>query len=141
MEKVKNTSMNPIQHSASRRVRPARSSGLNDSLATAGKVHAPGKQPDQVKQPEPDPRHGVVVARIAQIQEAQQLLVDEEEPEETVILARPAVHGEREVRRIAQRGQHMPGHRDQQNDRQPAEGMQPLPGLRAKTIAWSGTGR
>ena len=47
-----------------------------------------GKQPEQVKQPELDARDGIVVARIAQIQEPQHVLVDEVEPEKAVILAR-----------------------------------------------------
>ncbi len=34
--------MNPAQHSASRRVRPARSTGLYDSFATAGKYTLKG---------------------------------------------------------------------------------------------------
>ena len=80
-------------------------------------IHAPRKQPDQVKQPEIQARHGVVVVRIAQVQEAQQLLVDEEEPEEAVILARPAVQRPGEVRGIAKRRQDVPRGRNQQSDR------------------------
>src|SRR5271155_2496937 len=68
------------------------------------KIHTPGKQPHQVQQPEVQARHSAVVSRIAQIQETEQLLIDEEEPKKTVILPGPAVKSEGEVRRIAQRG-------------------------------------
>ncbi len=87
-----------------------------------------------MEQPEIQARHGVVIARIAQVQKPQQLLIDEVEPEKSVILAGRAVHGEVEIRRIAQRGQHMPGRRDQQHDREPAKRLQPLPGLAARKL-------
>ena len=88
-----------------------------------------------MKQPEVEARNGVVVARIAQVQESQQLFVDEEEPEKAVILARNAVQREVEIRRITQRRQNMPGHRDEQNDQRSRERMQALPGPRRKTAA------
>ena len=91
MENVKKTSMNPIQQSASSRVWPARSDGFVRELCNRRKIHAPGKQPHQVKQPEIEAWDRVVIAGITQVQEAQQLLVDEEEPEEAVILARHAL--------------------------------------------------
>ena len=68
----------------------------------AGKYTLQGNSQSQVKQPEVEARDRVVVARIAQVQKTQQLLVDEEEPKKPVILSRPAVQGEGEVRRIAQ---------------------------------------
>jgi len=54
--------------------------GLVGELYGGGEVHAPGKQPCQVEQPEPQARNRVVVAGITQVQETQQLLIDEEEP-------------------------------------------------------------
>ncbi len=77
MEKVKKTNTKPAQHSASSRVRPARSIGLERKLEDGRKIDAPGKQPQQVEHPEIQTRDGVVVARIAQIQKAKKLLVDE----------------------------------------------------------------
>ena len=56
------------------------------------------------------------MARIAQIQETQKLLVDKEKPEKPMILARSTKRGEGEIRRIADRREDMPGHRDQKND-------------------------
>ena len=105
---------------------------LERQLGDRREIDAPRKEPRQMEEPEPQPRDRVVVARVAQIQEAQQLLVDEKEPQETVIFSLAAVHGEREVRRIAQGRQHVPGNRDQQNHQHPAEGMQPLPGSQFK---------
>ena len=132
MEKVKKISTKPVQQSARSRVRPARSTGLKDKLRNGGKIHAPRKQPHQVKQPEVKARNRIVVSRIAQIQKAEQLLIDEEEPEKAVILPRPAVKREGEIRRIAQRRQNVPGRGDEQDDQQSAEGMQPSPGWRRK---------
>ena len=67
-----------------------------------------------MEQPEVEPRNGIVIARIAQIQEAQQVLVDEIEPEEAVIFARNAAHRKIEIRRIAERRQHVPRRGNQQ---------------------------
>ena len=71
----------------------ARSSGRDCTACTttvgvASKIHRPGKEPHQVQRPEQQARHGVVVARIAQVEEAQQVFVEEVEPEESAILAR-----------------------------------------------------
>ena len=78
------------------------------------KIHAPREKPQQVEQPEVQPRHRVVVPRIPQVQKPQHVLVDEVEPEEPVIRAPLAVHREIEIRRIAQRRQHVPRRRDRQ---------------------------
>ena len=80
-----------------------------------------------MQQPEVKARHGVVVSRIAQIQKTKQLLIDEEEPKKTVILSRPAVKREGEVRWIAQGGQNVPGRGNEQDDEQSTEGMQSPP--------------
>ncbi len=98
VEKVKKSRMNPVQQSASRRVRPARSSGLIGELEDSREINAPGKEPNQVKEPEIKARHGGVIARIAQVEKAQQLLVDEVKPEEAVIHAAAAVQGKGESR-------------------------------------------
>src|SRR5208283_5839714 len=94
-----------------------------------------GKQPHQVQQPKVQARHGVVVSRIAQIQETEQLLVDEEKPKKPVILSRPAVQRKGEIRWIAQRGQNVPRCGDQQDDQQSAEEMQPPPNSSGKELA------
>src|SRR5579859_1193186 len=51
----------------------------------------PGKQPQKMQQPEGQARHGVVVARIAQVQEAKDMFVDEVKPKEAMILAGAAM--------------------------------------------------
>ncbi len=53
-----------------------------------GQGQAPGKEPCEVQQPEPNARHGVVVARIAHVEEAEEMLVQEVEPEKAVVFAR-----------------------------------------------------
>ena len=119
--------MNPAQHTASesRPRSPVRPPVVE--LYGRRQIHAPRKQPQQVEQPEPQPRHRVVIARIAQVQKSQHVLVDEVEPEEAVIRAALAVHREIEVRRIAQRGQHVPRRCDQQQQRNSRRRPQPPP--------------
>jgi hypothetical protein len=80
-----------------------------------------------MEEPEVNPRHRVVVARVAQIQEAQQVLIDEVEPEKPVVLARSAAHGENEIGRITKSGQHVPRSGNEQNDQHAGERPQPLP--------------
>src|ERR1700683_1617653 len=109
--------------------------GAIGELKRRGEVDAPREKPDEVEGPEPEARDGVVVARVAQVEEAQQLLVEEEEPPEAVILAGDALHGEAEVRRIAQRGEDMPGCGDEQENEDAAEGAQPLPRARGEELA------
>ena len=80
-----------------------------EALAEGGEeCQAPGEEPDKVQEPEPEARDGVVIARVAHVQKAQQLLVDEKEPQETVILARAAVHAQGKIGRITQRRQNVP---------------------------------
>jgi hypothetical protein len=55
-----------------------------------------------MQRPEKEAGNGVVIARVAQIQESQQLLVDEEKPEKAVVLPGSAVKREREIGRISQ---------------------------------------
>jgi hypothetical protein len=98
------------------------------------KVDAPGKQPDEMEEPEVEARDGVVVARITKIQEAQHLLVDEIEPQKAVVFAGNATPGEVENRRVAQSRQHVPGRRDGQRDDEAAPHVQPLPYLRRKQL-------
>src|SRR5262249_26673049 len=85
-------------------------------------IDAPGKQPKKMQEPEPEPGHRIVVTRIPEIEESKQVLIDEVKPKEAVILARSAVHGEREVRRVPQRRQYVPrdsnrSHDDQRGNR------------------------
>src|ERR1700722_12942238 len=88
--------------------------------------------------PEVETGNGVVVARIAKIQEAEKLFVDKEEPEEAVVLAGPAVKGEGEIGRIAKGGQNMPGSRDQQRDQSSAQRMQSPPSAGRKQLVCEG---
>src|SRR6185312_11667299 len=77
--------------------------------------------------PEEQTRNRVIVARITHVQEAQQLLVNEVKPEEAVIFARRAAHGEFEVRWIAQRGENVPRRGDQKRNCESAPDVQRLP--------------
>ena len=88
-----------------------------------------------MEQPEVKPRHGVVVARIAQVQEPQHVLVDEVEPEEAAVVARLAAQSEIEVGRIAKRGQHVPGRGNHREDQSPRHGAQALPGAAGEQLA------
>ena len=88
-----------------------------------------------MEQPEQVPRHGVVVARPAAVQKTQDVFVEEVEPEEAVVLARPGVHREIEVRRVAERCQNVPRRRHQQHQSQAAERPQPLPGPRCEELS------
>ena len=56
------------------------------------------------------------------------MLVEEVEPEETTVLAGPAVEGEIEIGRVAEGGQDVPGGGDQEDEEKAAEGVEPLPG-------------
>jgi len=70
---------------------------------------------------------GVVVPRVAHVEESEDVLIEEIEPEEAVVDSWLAAHGEVEVGRILQRGQHVPGSGDDKNDERPREEVQPLP--------------
>ena len=96
VEKVKNTRMNPAQHKRQQAGTSGAIDGPVRQLGHRRKVHAERKQPQQVESPEQRSRHRTVVARITQVQKAQELFVDDVKPEEAVILARPAVHREGE---------------------------------------------
>src|SRR5271170_3399687 len=85
--------------------------------------------------PEVEARDCVVIARVTHIEKAEQLFVDEKEPEESVIGIGSAVQSENEIRRIAQHGEDVPGSGDQQNDERAAEGMQALPDTPGKKLA------
>ena len=113
---------------ASRRSREARSRPRYRSLdGTAGKTRSTGRA-TQMQQPEQRARDGVVVARIAQVQKAQDVLVEEVEPEEPAITARFAVHREIEIGRIAQRGEHdAKARRSAASRARPEIDRQPLP--------------
>src|SRR5256885_1455594 len=87
-----------------------------------------------MEEPEPEPRDCVVIARIPQIEEAKDLLVDEIEPEKTVVLARTAVKQEREIGWISKRGQNVPGRCNEEGDEKTADGAQSLPGSSDKKL-------
>src|SRR5690242_8406304 len=65
--------------------------GLERKFRDSREVHAPREQPEKMKQPEPDARNRVVIARISQIKKPQYLFVDKIEPKKAVILARATV--------------------------------------------------
>src|SRR5229473_7274824 len=88
-----------------------------------------------MQQPEIKPRHGAVIAWKTEIQKAKNLFVHEEKPQKSVVLAGPAVEGEGKIRRVAQRGQDVPGRGNQHHNQQAAERAKPLPGLRGKQLA------
>src|SRR5229473_5224988 len=101
----------------------------------SGEINAPRKQPDQMKQPESRARHGVVVPGIAQAEEPEDMLVEKVKPEEAVIFAWAAVHGQVEIRRHAPDGQNVPGRRDGENYKSPASHAQPLPDIQRKDLS------
>src|SRR5208282_1090337 len=103
-------------------------------LRDGRKIDAPGKQPRQVQQPEIQARDRIVIARIAQVEEAEKLLIDEEEPQESMVLAGTAVQRKSEVRRIPESGQNVPGSRNQNHDEDSAHGMETLPGSRGDEL-------
>ena len=89
-----------------------------------------------MEEPEIEARHGVVVARIAQVQKAQKLLVDEVEPQEAVIFARAAVHREGEdTADCAASPACATAAAISSTTSEPAERMQPLPGPAGKQLA------
>src|ERR1700682_4517945 len=80
-----------------------------------------------MQQPKRRAWNGIVVARVSQIQEAQDVFVNEIEPEKTVVLAGAAVHREIEVWRHTKSGQNVPRRGNRQNDERRGENMQPFP--------------
>src|SRR5437879_344616 len=88
-----------------------------------------------MEKPEPDSRHGIVVVRITPVEKAKNLLVNEIEPQEAVVFARAAVKGKREVRRVPQCCQDVPGCGDQKSDKESADGPKPLPGAPHKKLS------
>ena len=98
------------------------------------KVDAPGKQPEQMKEPEVHSRDRVVVAWRAQVQKAQHLLIHEVKPEKAMVFAGNAAHCQVEIRRVAQSRQHVPRRGDQHYDGQAAPGPQPSPHLGRKQL-------
>ena len=87
-----------------------------------------------MKKPEVEARYRIVIPRVAQIQEAQKLFIDEEKPKKSPILARAAVKSEVEVRRIAQCRQYVPGRGNQEYDECSTEGTYPSPGCSRKEL-------
>ena len=87
-----------------------------------------------MEEPEVQSRDRIVIARRAQIQESQHLLVHEVEPQKAVVFAGHAAHREVEIGRVAQRRQHVPGRGDQQHDGEAAPGVQTPPHLARKQL-------
>ena len=135
MEKVKKTSTKPIQQRARSLVLPGAIDGSVGELHRRWQIYAPGKEPDQIEQPEIKPRHRVVVARITQIEKSKQLLVNEEEPEKAVVFPRNALHREGEVGRISKRGEDVPGRGNEQDDGEATEWSKSLPHSRGEELA------
>ena len=102
-------------------------SGFEGKFGDGREVDRPGKEPDKMKQPEEAARDGVVVARVAEIEEAEKLFIDEVEPEEAVILPGSTVETEGEVRRIAEGGEDVPGRGDEKNDKRSGERVEAFP--------------
>src|SRR5580700_11291774 len=61
--------------------------GLEREVGNSRKINTPRKKPYEVKQPEPEARNGIVIAWITGVEKSQQLLVDEVEPQESVIVS------------------------------------------------------
>jgi len=80
-----------------------------------------------VKQPEGIARECVVVVRIAEIEVAQDLLVDQEEPQEAVILAGTVLQGPGEIGWVANSGKDMPGSGEEKEDEDATDGAKTLP--------------
>jgi hypothetical protein len=106
--------INPIQRQQAHATRTI--DGLERQLCDGRKIDRPREQPDQMEEPEFEARNRVVVARVAAVQESQELFVDEIIPQKTVVLARAGVERPREVGRIAQRGENVPRGGDDQRD-------------------------
>src|SRR5579863_9271729 len=62
-----------------------------------------------MEKPKPYTRHGVVIAWVSQVEEAEQPLIDEVEPEKAMKVAGHALQRPGEIRRIADSRKHMPG--------------------------------
>jgi hypothetical protein len=105
---------------------------LKRKLGDRREVHAPRKEPQEMEQPKIKSRNRIIVTRIAEVQKAEQLFVDEEKPEKAVVLSRAAVQPKIKVGRVAQRGENVPGRRDQQSNQRSAEWMKSLPRPRGK---------
>src|SRR6266853_3825766 len=87
-----------------------------------------------MKQPEPEPRDCIVIVRVSQVEEAENLLIDEVEPQKAVIFARTAVKRKREIRWISNCSQNMPGCRYEECNEESADGAQPLQGTSHKKL-------
>src|SRR6267143_900938 len=87
-----------------------------------------------MEEPEPQPRDGIVIAMVPQIEEAKDLLGDEIEPEKAVVFPRAAVKRGREIWRITKGGQNVPGRRNSECAEKAADGTQPLPSSSDKKL-------
>src|ERR1700730_5990188 len=88
-----------------------------------------------MQQPEPKTRNRIVIPRIPQIQKTQDLLVDEEEPKESVVFTGGTAERRGKIGRVSQGCQDVPRCRNQQYDEQPTNGMEPFPGPGGKQLA------
>src|SRR5215813_4788457 len=88
-----------------------------------------------MEEPEPEPRHPVVILGIAEVQKSKDMLIDEVEPKETSILTWRTMQCVVEIGRVAQRGQYVPGCSDETHDQQRIEGPKLTPGLSRKQLA------
>src|SRR6267142_446522 len=96
--------------------------GLERKLCDRWEIDAPREKPQKVKEPKPQPRHGIVITGIAQIEEAENLLVDEIEPQEAVVLPWAAMQRKRKVRGISNGSQDVPRRGNRQRDEESADG-------------------
>ena len=62
---------------------------LVHAIAKRGeKMRGPREKPEEMEKPECDLRHGIVVPRVAHIEEAEDVLVEEVKPKEAMVFAR-----------------------------------------------------
>src|ERR1700719_1016986 len=87
-----------------------------------------------MEEPEPQPWDRIVIARIAQIEESQDLLVDKIKPEKAVVFARTGVQRKRKIGRIPKRGKNVPRRGNKECNENTADGTQPLPGSSGKKL-------
>src|SRR5207245_9704468 len=94
---------------------PTNTRALHDALPSTQR-----KEPREMKQPKPRTGDRIVIARVAQVQEAEHLLVDEIKPKEAMVVTWSAVKRQGEIRRMSQRGEDMPRRGNRQDDKQAA---------------------
>jgi hypothetical protein len=102
--------------------------GLPGNGEQGGQKQAPGKEPDQMQQPVSGEGQLVVVVRVAQAEEAQEVLVDEVEVEEAVDVADGGVVADgMALVGIGEAAEDVPGRGDGQKQQRSGDGLQLAP--------------